>query len=173
MRLRREHARRLVPFIRRLVTPSRIGAKLAFFATDWVDYHAQHRPDALAFGCAEDGTRPTWAELEQRVAGLAATLRGLGVGHGDRVALIAENHPRVFEVQFACMRLGALFVPLNWRLHTAEIEEICLDAQPRIIVYDGVWAEAALEVATTAADAEPAAADHAFRRDSTDVPAHR
>ncbi|BCP02731.1 class I adenylate-forming enzyme family protein [Mycobacterium paraintracellulare] len=123
---------------------------MAFFATDWVDYHAQHRPDALALGCAEDGIRTTWAELEQRVAGLAATLRGLGAGHGDRVALIAENHPRVFEVQFACMRLGALFVPLNWRLHTAEIQEICRDAQPRIIVYDGVWAEVAREVATKA-----------------------
>lgn len=118
-----------------------------FFATDWVDYHAQHRPDALALGCAEDESRTTWAQLEQRVAGVAATLRELGVGHGDRVALIAENHPRVFEVQFACMRLGALFVPLNWRLHAAEIQEICLDAQPRLMIHDGVWAEVAIAVA--------------------------
>jgi fatty-acyl-CoA synthase len=123
---------------------------MVFLATDWVDYHAQHRPDALAFGCVEDESRMTWAQLEQRVAGVAATLRERGVRHGDRVALIAENHPRVFEVQFACMRLGALFVPLNWRLHTAEIQEICLDARPQLMVHDGVWAKVAIEVAEKA-----------------------
>ncbi|HXB85474.1 AMP-binding protein, partial [Mycobacterium sp.] len=101
-----------------------------FHATDWVAYHAQHRGDSLALGCAEDGRRTTWTQLEDRVAGAAATLHDLGVGPGDRVALISENDPRVFEVQFACMRLGALFVPLNWRLHASEIQEICLDARP-------------------------------------------
>jgi fatty-acyl-CoA synthase len=122
-----------------------------FAVTDWVAYHAQHRGASLALGCAEDGRRTTWAELEDRVAGAAATLRDLGVGQGDRVALISENDPRVFEVQFACMRLGALFVPLNWRLHVSEIQEICLDARPAVIVHDDAWAEAAVDVAAKAA----------------------
>jgi fatty-acyl-CoA synthase len=123
---------------------------MVFVATDWVAYHAQHRADSLALGCAEDGRRTTWAQLEDRVAGVAATLRNLGVGPGDRVALISENDPRVFEVQFACMRLGALFVPLNWRLHASEIQEICLDARPGVIVHDGQWAEVAVAVAEKA-----------------------
>jgi fatty-acyl-CoA synthase len=123
---------------------------LVFAATDWVAYHAQHHGDSLALGCAEDGRRTTWTQLEERVAGLAATLHGLGVGSGDRVALISENDPRVFEVQFACMRLGALFVPLNWRLHASEIQEICLDARPCVMVHDGRWADVALAVATKA-----------------------
>lgn len=121
-----------------------------FAATDWVAHHARHRGDSLALGCVDDGRRTTWAELDDRVAGVAATLHELGVGHGDRVALIAENDPRVFEVQFACMRIGALFVPLNWRLHAAELEEICIDARPRAIVYDRGWAEVALAVAQKA-----------------------
>ena len=121
-----------------------------FAATDWVAHHARHRGDSLALGCVDDGRRTTWAELHDRVAGVAATLHELGVGHGDRVALIAENDPRVFEVQFACMRIGALFVPLNWRLHATELEEICVDAQPRAIVYDRGWAEVALAVAEKA-----------------------
>jgi fatty-acyl-CoA synthase len=123
---------------------------LVFAATDWVAYHAQHRGDALALGCAEDGRQTTWADLEERVARVAAVLGQLGVGHGDRVALIAENDPRVFEVQFACMRLGALFVPLNWRLHQSELQQICLDAEPRVIVYDGEWAQVAVTVAEKA-----------------------
>ncbi len=121
-----------------------------FHATDWVAYHAQHRGDSLALGCAEDGRRTTWTQLEDRVAGVAATLHDLGVGPGDRVALISENDPRVFEVQFACMRLGALFVPLNWRLHASEIQEICLDARPGVIVHDDHWAEVAVTVAEKA-----------------------
>ncbi|CDO90167.1 AMP-dependent synthetase [Mycobacterium triplex] len=121
-----------------------------FSATDWVAYHAQHRGESLALGCAEDDRRTTWAQLEDRVAGLAGALRDLGVGRGDRVALMAENDPRVFEVQFACMRLGALFVPLNWRLHVNEIQEICLDARPCVMVHDGRWAEVARAVAVKA-----------------------
>ena len=121
-----------------------------FAATDWVAYHAQHHGEALALGCAEDGRRTTWAQLEDRVAGAAATLRDLGVGPGDRVALIGENDPRVFEVQFACMRLGALFAPLNWRLHVNEIQEICLDARPCVIVHDDRWAETAVAIAAKA-----------------------
>jgi len=121
-----------------------------FWAADWVAYHAQHRGDALALRCAEDGRRTTWAELEARVAGLAGTLHALGARRGDRVALISENDPRVFEVQFACMRLGALFVPLNWRLHVNELVDICLDAQPCVLVHDGQWAEVATAIAEKA-----------------------
>ncbi len=121
-----------------------------FAATDWVAYHAQHHGESLALGCAEDGRWTTWAQLEDRVATAAATLRDLGVGPGDRVALISENDPRVFEVQFACMRLGALFVPLNWRLHVSEIQEICLDARPGVIVHDDRWAVIAVAVAAKA-----------------------
>jgi len=123
-------------------------------AADWVAHHAQHRGDALALGCAEDGRRTTWAELEARVAGVAATLHALGARQGARVALISENDPRVFEVQFACMRLGALFVPLNWRLHVNELVDICLDAQPCVLVHDEQWAEVAAPLAEKAGVAQ-------------------
>lgn len=84
---------------------------MTFAAHDWVDYNARHRPGALALANAEDGTSTTWAELDSRVGRLARVLREHGVKKGDRVALIAENDPRVFETQFAAMRLGALFMP--------------------------------------------------------------
>src|SRR4051794_22315237 len=108
-------------------------------AHDWVAFHAAHRPHAPALRRAEDGATTTWAQLDDRVGRAATALRELGVDAGDRVALIAENDPRVFEIQFAAMRLGALFVPLNWRLTVHELAEICLDAEPAVLVHDEVW----------------------------------
>ncbi len=119
-------------------------------AHDWVAYSAAHRPDAPALRRAEDGSTTTWAELDDRVACAAGALRALGVGVGDRIALIAENDPRVFEIQFAAMRLGALFIPLNWRLTVHELAEIGRDANPLVLVHDDVWAEVAVAVADQA-----------------------
>ena len=120
-------------------------------AHDWVACHAARRGDAPALRRAEDGWALTWAELEDRVARAAGALRELGVRAGDRIAVLAENDPRVLEVQFAAMRLGALFVPLNWRLTAHELAEICLDADPAILIHDDVWAEVAAGVAEKAA----------------------
>ena len=123
---------------------------MPFAARDWVARNAGHRPDSLALGCAEDGRTVTWAELDARVGRVAGVLADLGVGPGDRVALVSENDPRVFETQFAAMRLGALFVPLNWRLTVHEMAEICVDAEPAVLVHDDTWAQAATEIAAKA-----------------------
>ncbi len=119
-------------------------------AHDWVAYHGVHRPHAPALRRSEDGRTATWAELDERVGRAAGALQALGVAAGDRIALIAENDPRVFEIQFAAMRLGALFVPLNWRLTVHELAEICLDADPAVLVHDDAWADTAVAVAEKA-----------------------
>lgn len=123
---------------------------MTFAAHDWVEYHAQHRPNAPALGSDEDKTWVTWAELDSRVGRLARVLSAHGVKKGDRVSLIAENDPRVFETQFAAMRLGALFMPLNWRLAVTELSEIALDATPTVIVHDADWARVAIDIAQKA-----------------------
>ena len=66
------------------------------------------------------------------------------------VALVCENDPRVFELQFACMRLGAMFVPLNWRLAPMELHAIVADAEPAMLVHDGDWRALAIELADKA-----------------------
>lgn len=123
---------------------------MTFAAHDWVAYHAAHQPEAIALGCAENGTTVSWAELDTRVGCLARVLRDCGVAVGDRVALIAENDPRVFETQFAAMRLGAIFVPLNWRLSIVELTEIMRDAGPVVLVHDDKWAATAVTLAERA-----------------------
>jgi fatty-acyl-CoA synthase len=117
-----------------------------FAARDWVAHHAVHRPDAMALGCAEDGRQVSWAELDRRVGSLTSVLAGLGVAKGDRIAVVAENDPRVFELQFAAMRLGALLVPLNWRLTVSEMADICVDAEPAVLAHDGTWEQTAQEI---------------------------
>lgn len=120
---------------------------MAFAAHDWVAFHAAHRPDSLALGSVEDNTTTTWGELDARVGRLAQVLSDSGVEKGGRIALISENDPRVFETQFAAMRIGALFVPLNWRLVASELTDIVIDADPTIIVHDDEWSEMASTIA--------------------------
>ncbi|BCY12784.1 long-chain fatty acid--CoA ligase [Actinoplanes sp. L3-i22] len=73
---------------------------------------------ALIFG----ERRVTYAELHDRIARLAAALRDSGVRRGDRVAYLGPNHPAFVETMFAAWTLGAIFVPLNFRLTAAELE---------------------------------------------------
>ncbi|WP_328477462.1 long-chain fatty acid--CoA ligase [Actinoplanes sp. NBC_00393] len=63
----------------------------------------------------------SYAELHQRILRLAAALRGSGVRPGDRVAYLGPNHPSFIETMFATYALGAIFVPLNFRLTAPEI----------------------------------------------------
>jgi fatty-acyl-CoA synthase len=114
---------------------------------DWVARQAGRRPDAIALA-GLDGAQPlTWARLEDRVGRLAGVLHDHGVAPGDRVALLAENDPRIFETQFACMRIGAVLVPLSWRLTPPELRQQLADADPLVLVHDTAWAERAGELA--------------------------
>ncbi len=117
--------------------------------TDWVDYHACVRPGEVAVASAEPGAHVpqlTWRQLDARVGRLARVLLDHGVRHSDRVALVAENDPRVFELQFACMRIGAIMVPLNWRLAVPELRDLLADAAPALFLHDTAWAELAAQL---------------------------
>ncbi|MDT4937564.1 MAG: fatty-acyl-CoA synthase [Pseudonocardiales bacterium] len=115
---------------------------------DWADRHSRGRPDEVAVATFDTGFQLTWAELDDRVARLAHVLRhGFGVGHGDRVALLGESDARYFEIQFACIRIGAIFVPLNIRLSTGELVSTLEDAGARLLVHDATQANAAAEIA--------------------------
>ncbi len=67
------------------------------------------------------GASTSYAELAARVDGLAAGLQARGVGAGDRVAYLGNNHPSFIESLFASALLGAIFVPLNTRLSVVEL----------------------------------------------------
>jgi fatty-acyl-CoA synthase len=90
------------------------------------------RRRALTF----EGATLTYGELLDRIDRLAAGLRAGGVSHGDRVGFLGLNQPAFFEVMFAAARLGAIFVPLNFRLTGPELSYIIGDAGVHTLVVD-------------------------------------
>jgi len=84
-----------------------------------------------------EGKTATYAELQERFDRLAAALKAGGVCRGDRVAFIGLNQPAFFDVMFAAARIGAIFVPLNFRLTGPELDYIINDAGVHTIVADG------------------------------------
>ena len=113
-------------------------------AADWPRHHAGRDPGGLAMVDHASGRRLDWRTLDARIDGLAAGLAARhGAGWGDRVAVLARNSTDVFEIQFACWRLGAIFVPLNWRLTAAELTGLSADCTPRVLIHGPGFAEAA------------------------------
>ncbi len=83
-----------------------------------------------------EGTTWTYQELQRRIDALAAHLALGGVGRGDRVGFLGLNQPAFFEALFATSRLGAIFVPLNFRLTGPELAFIISDAGIHTLIAD-------------------------------------
>jgi fatty-acyl-CoA synthase len=101
---------------------------------NWMAQRALRTPQraALTF----DSITWTYAELQQRIDRLATLLRDHGVARGDRVGFLGLNQPAFFETMFAAARLGAVFVPLNFRLSGPELRYIIDDAEIHTLVVD-------------------------------------
>ncbi|MEM8552485.1 MAG: AMP-binding protein [Pseudomonadota bacterium] len=85
----------------------------------------------------------TYAAFAARVRKAAASLSGLGVAEGDRVAVLAENHADTLVTLYACARLGAVLLPLNWRLAHAELAYTLSHAEPRVLLASAEFQSAA------------------------------
>jgi len=90
--------------------------------TDTLLHRAEYFPDELA--AVGDGTRLTNRDLLQRSNRLGSALWTQGVRKGDRVAIFSGNSPEMFETFFATSRIGAIAVPLNYRLSPRELRYI-------------------------------------------------
>jgi fatty-acyl-CoA synthase len=83
-----------------------------------------------------EGATWTYADLLDRVDRFASSLRAGGVSKGDRVGYLGLNHPAFFVTMFGAARLGAIFVPLNFRLTGAELDFIINDSGVHTMVAD-------------------------------------
>jgi fatty-acyl-CoA synthase len=115
-------------------------------AYDWIGHHADMAPDKVAL--IDDGRSLTltYASLEDRVRRLAAWLANQGVGDGDRVAFLSGNTTDTFEALFACAKLTAILVPLNWRLAVPELQFIVNDCHPKVIIHEDTYASAVAQL---------------------------
>ncbi|NEW88793.1 acid--CoA ligase [Rhodopseudomonas sp. WA056] len=119
---------------------------MSFAYFDWIAHHAEVRPERIAVIDLATSRKISYRAMDGRVDRLAAHLATLGVGRGDRVAVLALNAVETLEVQFACFRLGATFVPLNVRLTVHELSYIVGDAAPRVLAHDDELAPMAAEL---------------------------
>lgn len=89
------------------------------------------RPDASAVALGGATVR-TWRQLSQRVARLGGGLLSSGLKRGDRVVLMMKNDPHYLECMLACWHAGLAAVPVNARLHPAEVAHICEQSGARL-----------------------------------------
>ena len=139
---------------------------------DPVRFWSRLHPGRPALVDRAAGLRLTYAELDARVARRAAALRGGGVGRGALVGVLAGNRAEVVELFFACGRVGAALLPLNWRLAAAELAVVLGDARPDLLLREERFRRLG-DDALAAAGAVPAAGWAELCADPGDGPADR
>ncbi|WP_256558212.1 fatty acid--CoA ligase [Halobacillus sp. A1] len=82
------------------------------------------------------GTRWTYREWNDEVNRMANTLLAEGVDKGDRVSTVLFNTAEFATTLFACMKIGAVFNPINFRLTSQEIDYIIKDASPKVVIFE-------------------------------------
>src|SRR5215831_2041871 len=110
--------------------------------SSFIRFHAQRTPDRVALLYA--GERIVYAELARRIETSAGWLAARGVGPGDVVALLMKNSPAFIELTFALSHLGAVSLPINYRLAADEVGYIIDNAGARLLLCDEELAAAAI-----------------------------
>jgi len=105
----------------------------------WVKRWSELHPHKTAI--IFEGSRISYLELHRRVNQTCCWLESLGIEKGDRVAVLLSNCPEFIEIFLACSRMGAVFVPINYRLASPELEYTLADSRPRLFVFGGGFAE--------------------------------
>lgn len=100
----------------------------------FVRNYARQIPDAR---CLIHGDRSfTWSAMNREINRVASGLREMGVGRGDRVAIMMRNSPEFLEVNFAAQKLGAVPVPVNYRFAPPEVAYVCKNAEAKVLFSD-------------------------------------
>ncbi|EJZ11524.1 long-chain-fatty-acid--CoA ligase [Mycolicibacterium vaccae ATCC 25954] len=102
------------------------------------------QPDAPALRFLGETT--TWGELDRRVSALAGALHQRGVGFGDRVLVLMLNRTEFIEAVLATNKLGAIAVPVNFRMTPDEIAFLVSDCQAAVVITEAVLAGVATAV---------------------------
>jgi fatty-acyl-CoA synthase len=114
---------------------------------DLIAKRASLQGGRIALEDSATGRTLTYAELDSRAGRAASLMAALGVGEGDRVAILSRNRPEFFEILVGCARLGAILVPLNWRMPPAELEGLIADCGPGLLIHGAAEASVAAALA--------------------------
>ena len=108
---------------------------------NWLGRLAAYHPDRPALWFRN--TWLTYGELYLRARKAAGALRALGVAKGDRVGLIAWNHPAYLDLLFAGPLLGHILTPFNHRLSLPELQALHAYTEPKVLFYGEGFQEVA------------------------------
>ncbi|TRC83829.1 AMP-binding protein [Mesorhizobium sp. WSM4303] len=112
----------------------------AWTTPDPVALHAATQPERLACVDLASGRRWTYSRLDEAIQHAVAVLEGgYGIEPGQRIASVARNSADLLILQQAAMRLGAVFVPVNWRLAAPEQQAILADCDPALLLHDAAF----------------------------------
>ena len=120
------------------------AADMNWFAV--LAHHATRTPDKAI--TIFNGETTTYGEMATRAAALAGGLRDRGVGRGQVVGLLSYNCPEFLETVFAANYLGAIAMPINWRLAPPEVRYILEHSEARALVCDESLVDLANEATT-------------------------
>ena len=124
------------------MTPLRRGVDLR--VADVVREHAASRPEKIAV--IQGARELTYGRLDQRSNMLARALLSSGAGAGSRIAYLDRSAPEIVELLFAASKIGAVTVPLNWRLAVPELRAVLEDAQAPLVIVGPEFEEVTDEV---------------------------
>jgi fatty-acyl-CoA synthase len=130
------------------------GMRLPLDGAHWVDHvgrHAFATPDGVALRFLSDSI--TWSQLDARIHQVAAGLAARGIGKGDRVAILMTNRPEFVETTLGANAIGAIGVPLNFRLAPDEVAFILGHSGAKLVVTDSLLQP--LATAAVAASEDP------------------
>ena len=108
---------------------------IAWWVQRWSELHPS-KP-AIFF----EGREISYLQLHQKANQTSCWLQSLGIEKGDRVAVMLENCPEFIELYLACSRLGAIFVPVNFRLAPPELDYTLRNSRPRLFVFGSTCAD--------------------------------
>lgn len=121
-------------------------------STNWaavLEHHADRFPERPLAVC--EGVTTTYGDMLARVRRLAGGMRQRGVGHGDIVGLLAYNSTEFLEVIFAANYVGAVAMPVNWRLSPAEVAYILTNSRASLLVSEAALGDIAVAAVEGAA----------------------
>lgn len=111
----------------------------------WITRHALRNGQRTALVDDVGGAETTYSQLDTRSNQLASALHASGIQRGDRVALLTLNSPQVMEIYLAVAKLGAIAVPVNFRLHTSEVTYVLEDSGASFLFHSTSFTELAAD----------------------------
>lgn len=113
----------------------------SFEEIDWLKRHSLYSPDRSAIVDVHTNREFSYGEFFRIANYFAATLAEKGISEGDRVAVLAHNRVETVFLFYALQRLGAILVPVNFRLSTGEVDYILSDSGAKLLIFGSEMSE--------------------------------